>query len=232
MMKRYYITIFMLFCLTTGGHAAGIFGMGINSGVSTGGGTLGKAARDINYQMRSVSGADVDEIDTPYVPVFSIEFLYSYQSLLIGLGWEYSSAVLMSPEGSIDGNTISLDYSRFTFPVSIGLAVPVSSRSRFYFAGGMNISYIVLQVNQSSPGAVTSLPDREMLFDAYVFGFHFKAGAEAVLSRNYSLVFEYTYYMGRETRVKDDDDAGEIAFGCSESEITAGIRYNLDLSMR
>jgi hypothetical protein len=210
-------------------YATGIFGMGISAGVSGEGGSLGDIARDINIEMHSVGGS-IEDVDVPYLPVLSIEFLYSQRSLIVGLGWEYCTTLIMAPEGSIAGNTITIDYTRFTFPLTVGMAIPLTDRTRFYFAGGFNISYIVTQVNQSSPGALASYPDDKHLFTRYVGGFHFKTGAEAVVSRNYSLFFEYKYYMRRADSVHDKSGSAELIMGGSDFEITAGLRYNLDLS--
>lgn len=229
MMKRIAFSMLLIIAMMAPASAAGIFGMGINSGVSGEGGSLGDLAHKLNIQMNA-SGADVDEIEVPYLPVLSLEFLYTQRSLIIGLGWEYCTTLIMAPEGSIDANTITIDYTRFTFPLSAGMAIPLTERARFYFAGGIDLSYIVTQLNQSDPGAISSYPEGRHLFTGYVFGFHFKIGAEAVLSRNYSLVFGYTNYMRRTTSVRDDADSAEIIIGGSDFEITAGIRYNLDLA--
>ena len=214
-------------------YAAGVFGMGMNAGFSADGGSPGDLARNLNIQMHTVGGA-VEEIDVPYLPVVSIEFLYSQRSLIVGLGWEYCTSIAMAPEGSVGTNTITIDYTRFTFPITMGMAIPLSDRKRFYFGGGLNVSYIVTQVNQSDPSVWVTPPyglsSGKHLFTGYVFGFHFKTGAEAVVSRNYSLVFEYTHYMRLAKRVKDEDGAAEIIMGGSDFEITAGIRYNLDLA--
>lgn len=228
-MKRVICVLFILLVPVAQVYSAGIFGMGVNAGVSGDGGSLGDLARNMNIEMHTV-GTTVKEIEVPYLPAVSIEFLYSNRALFFGIGWEYCTSILMAPEGSVDGNTISIDYTRFTFPFTAGLAIPLSDRARFYFAGGLNVSYIVMQINQSSPGAIAAYPADEHLFTGYVFGFHFKTGAEAVVSRNYSLVFEYTCYMRRAVTVKDETGTAEIIMGGSDFEITAGIRYNLDLA--
>ncbi len=232
-MKRFACCMLIILAPLTSVYAAGVFGMGISGGVSGEGGSLGDLARNINIEMPSVGGS-FEEIDVPYLPVLSIEILYSQRSLIIGLGWEYCTSIVMAPEGSVSGNTITIDYTRFTFPLTIGMAIPLTERTRFYFAGGINVSYIVMQVNQSDPAVWVTPPyglsaDKH-LFTGYVYGFHFKTGAEAVVSRNYSLVFEYTQYMRRANKVKDRTETAEIIMGGSDFEITAGIRYNLDLA--
>lgn len=229
MIKRLVCSALIFFTPMVSVYAAGILGMGINAGVSGDGGSLGDVARNLNIEMHSIGGA-IEEIEVPYLPVLSLEFLYSQRALILGFGWEYCTSILMPPEGSISGNSITLDYTRFTFPLTAGMAIPLSERTRFYFAGGINVSYIVTRISQSSPGAFASYPADEHLFTGYVFGFHFKTGAEAVISRNYSLVFEYTHYMRRIITVKDEDATAEIIMGGSDFVITAGIRYNLDLA--
>lgn len=228
-MKRIAFSILLVIAIMAPASASGIFGMGINAGVSGEGGSLGDLARKLNIQMNAAGGS-VDEIEVPYLPVLAVEFIYTQRSLIISLGWEYCTSFIVLPEGSIGANTITLDYTRFTFPLTIGMAIPLTERTRFYFAGGMDVSYMVTQLNQSDPGAIASYPDAKHLFTGYVFGFHFKIGAEAVLSRNYSLVFGFTNYMRRTTPVRDEADSAEIIMGGSDFEITAGIRYNLDLA--
>jgi opacity protein-like surface antigen len=232
-MKRLLCCIFILALPLTPLGAAGIFGMGISAGLSGEGGSLGGLARKINHQMPAAS-ADYTAIDVPYMPVFAIEFLYTQRSFYFGLGWEYCTSLLMTPEGSVGGNKITIDYTRFTFPLTIGMSIPLTDRSRFYFAGGLNFSHIVTQVNQSDPTAWTTAPyglsEEEHLFAEYFYGFHFKTGAEAKVSRNYSIMFEYTRYMGHAKWVKDDDGVAEIIMGVSDFEITVGLRYNLDLA--
>lgn len=228
-MKKIIFFLFILCLPLASVQASGIFGMGINAGVSGEGGSLGDLARKINTEMH-ITGGSIEDVDVPYLPVLAIEFLYSQRSLVVGVGWEYCTSLIMAPEGSISGNTVTIDYTRFTFPLTVGMAIPLSDRTRFYFAGGMNVSYMVTQVNQSSPGAIASYPSDKHLFTAYIFGFHFKTGAEAVVSRNYSLVFEYTCYMRRAKQVKDSGETAETIMGGSDFEITAGIRYNLDLA--
>ncbi len=230
-MKRILAAIIIFLSSAHAIHASGIFGMGINTGVSTDGGTPGNICRNLNVEMHDVPGADVTEFEPVRVPVLGIEFFYVYQSLLIGIGWEYCSTLILNPEASIDDNTITMDYNRFTFPLTAGMAIPLSSRARFFFAGGFYMNYIMLQINQSSPGVLASMPGKEALYDGYVFGFLFKVGAEAVLSRHYSLAFQYTCYLGRTTSVQDQDKLSETVIGGSETELTVGIRYSLDLSM-
>lgn len=228
-MKRLVCVIVLLLISAPGLFAAGTFGMGIDAGVSGDGGTLGRVTRDINFQMRE-NGSSVTEIPAQYVPVVIINFTYSNQSVFIGLGWEYCSTLFMRPEGSVDGNSVTLDYTRFMFPMTIGYSIPLTRNAKFYFAGGFDLSTIIFQISQSNPGVLPGLNAGKLIYLDYVLGFHFKAGAEAVLSRNYSLVFEYTFFMGRSTKVKDEDNLSEIVIGGSDFEITAGFRYNLDLS--
>jgi len=227
-MKRFLCALIFISTVSGTSYAAGIFGMGLNAGVSADGGAMGRVMRDVNFMMRDAGGA-VDEMEAPYLPSLAIDFSYCYQSVWIDLGWEYCTSLFMRPEGSIGGNSVSIDYSRFMFPLTIGYLVPLDKRARFYFAGGVNMSSMMLQVNQSSPGALAALPAGKHLFTGYLFGLHFMAGAEAVLSRNYSLVFQYTFFMGKEKTVSDEDDLAEVTVGGPEFKITAGLRYNLDL---
>ena len=106
MMKQVLAAIIILLSSAHAIHASGIFGVGINTGVSTDGGTPGKLGRNLNVEMHDVPGADVTDFEPVSVPVLGIEVFYVYQSLIIGIGWEYCSTLILNPEGSIDNNTM------------------------------------------------------------------------------------------------------------------------------
>ena len=238
-MKYLKIIILILFVYTNS-QAAGIFSLGLMAGASSDAGNVEKIAGDINMEMReyqaSHPGTAVTELETFYTPVFSANLAYINDNLLIKTGWEYTSNALYNPEGSIKEsglpeNTIELNYSRFTFPVSFGIVIPLSDRNRFYFAGGINMSYVLMKIDQSNPAALTLYPDESHTYSAFIAGTHLKCGAETIIDRNYSFVVEFTRYFGNPAKIESEDENSEIFLSVNSFEITAGINYNMDFKI-
>lgn len=235
-MKYLKITLLILI-LWVDIEAAGILNLGIMTGAANDAGNIKKIAGDINMELREYQslnpGTTVTELETTYSPVFSVNLAYINDSLFIKTGWEYTSNIFYKPAGSIEQsgmpeNKIELSYSRFTFPVSFGLVIPLSSRDRFYFGGGLNMSYVLMKLKQSNPAALTLYPDNSHTFSGYIAGTHIKCGAETLISRNYTFAVEFTRYFGNPSKVKSEDEDSEIYMGLDSFEITAGVNYNLD----
>jgi hypothetical protein len=212
-------------------NAAGIFNLGLMAGIADDAGYMEKTSGNINVEMRSVAGASVTEMENTYSPVFSVNFAYINDSLFIKTGWEYTSNVLYNTPGSINGNEVELNYTRFTLPVSIGLVVPLTVRDRIYFSGGLNVSYVLMKIKQSNPGTLSVYPGESHSFPAYISGSHIKTGAETLVSRNYSFSLEFTKYFSNTKRVKSEDKNAEAFLGVNSFEITAGMNYNIDFKI-
>ena len=233
-----YIKITLLVLLLCGKlHAAGIFNLGLMAGAANDAGDVENIAGDINSEMRASIAPTVAELETTYAPVFSVNLAYINDTLLIKTGIEYSTNSFYYSSGSVESggsaNNINLKYSRFTFPVSFGMVIPLSERNRFYFAGGINISQIFIVVEQSNPAGVNipSYPDDSHTFATYITGTHLKFGAETLLDRNYSFAVEFTKYSGNTKRVTSEDENSEVMMGINAFEITMGINYNIDFKI-
>ncbi len=228
--------LILLLCINT--EAAGIFNLGLMAGVTNDAGNVEEVAGDINMEMRNYqvlnAGTIVTEIENTYAPVLSVNIAYFNDNLLIKTGWEYTTNTFYNSSGSItDGaeNKIEIDYSRYTFPVTFGVVIPLTARDRFYFAGGLNMSYVVMKVTQSNPGFWTLYPEKSHTYAAYIMGTHIKCGAETIISRNYSFAFEFTRYFGNPKRVKSEDKKSETFMSVNSFEITIGINYNIDFKI-
>ena len=239
-MKRFYAALLTFILSSAQVYAAGSFSTGILFGVAGDGGSVEKIAGDMNYAMRQAKAADpaaeVEEIPVYYTPAITLNFRYFYNNLLLQLGWEYAALFYYNESGSIDTtadplNEIEIDYSRFTFPLSVGLVIPGGKRTKFYMAGGFNVSFVMLEITQSNPGTFSWLPEEKTSFAAYIPGFHLKFGAEAILSRNYSILFEYTRYMSKNSTVESESGTTEINMGLNTFEIAAGINYTVDTGL-
>ena len=238
-MKYFRITLFILLvCADL--HAAGIFNLGLMAGAANDIDNVSGIAGDINTEMREYqsvnAGTDVTEIETAYSPVFSVNLGYINDYLFIKIGWEYTSNSFYNPSGSIKPaglpvNEIKLEYSRFTFPASFGVVIPFTDRNRLYFAGGLNMSYLIMDVNQTSPAAIPFYPADSHTFTAFIAGTHLKCGAETLISRNYSFAIEFTQYFGNPKKITSEDGYSEILMSLNSFEITAGINYNLDFKI-
>ncbi len=235
-MKYFKITLLILF-LCGDLYATGIFNLGLMAGASNDAGDVENIAGNINSEMRSIAGADVSELESKYSPVFSVTLAYINDSLLMKTGIEYSTNSFYNPSGSVESggadNEVDLKYSRFTFPVSFGIVIPLSERNRIYFAGGINMSYVVALVEQSDPAGVNlpSYPEDSHTFAGYITGTHLKFGAEALIDRNYSFCVEITKFSGNAKRVKSEDENSEIMMSMNTFEITAGLNYNIDFKI-
>jgi len=237
--KYLKITFFMLL-IWIEIEAAGILNLGIMTGAASDAGNVRKIAGDINMEMRQYQtlnpGTNVSEIESTYSPVFSVNAAYINNSLLLKTGWEYTSNVFYNPSGSIErpgvpDNKIELSFSRFTFPVSFGIVIPLTIRERFYFAGGLNMSYILMKLKQTNPAVLTSYPDNSHTFSGFIAGTHVKCGAETLIERNYSFAVEFTRYFGNPTKVKSEDENSEISLSVNSFEISIGVNYNIDLKI-
>lgn len=240
---KYFMLTLLLLLLWADSRASGIISMGIMAGASNDAGNINKIAGDINSEMRiyqiANAGTTVTEIDNTYTPLVSLNFSYIKESLLIKIGWAYTSNTFYKSAGSItppasQENKIVLDYTRFTFPASVGIAIPLTARDRFYFAGGLNISYVFFKITQSDPvpALFTNFTDDSHTYSAFLAGTHIMFGAETLLDRNYSFAVEFTKYFGNPKRIQDEDENSEIFMSINSFEITAGINYNLDFKNR
>jgi len=237
---KYIKITFLILVFWIDAHAAGILNFGVMAGAANDAGNVGEIAGDINMEMREIQastpGTSVTEIETTYSPVFTVNLGYINDALLIKTGWEYSANVFYNPEGSIKlpgvpENKIELDYSRFTFPLSFGVVVPLTNRDRFYFAGGLNMNYVLMKVKQSNPAALTSFPNESHTFSAFILGTHLKCGAEILIERNYTFALEFTKYFGNPKKVESEDKDSEIFMSVNSFDITAGINYNMDFKI-
>jgi hypothetical protein len=120
--------------------AAGSFSTGILLGVDAKGGSVGKIADDLNYELRIIKAGDpaaeVNEIPVYYAPSITVNLRYLYDRLMLQLGWEYSATFFYNEEGSVkptagSENKIEIEYSRFTFPLSAGLVIPAGKKTGF-----------------------------------------------------------------------------------------------------
>jgi len=233
-MKRLIITIICIFYSMN--IYAGTFSTGFLFAVDGRNGAVDKIRNDINYDMRLIQASDttasINEMDVIYSPSLSLNLRYLYDKLLMQIAWEYSTCFFFNEKGSItpsSGNTneLELQYSRFTFPFTMALVLPGWSNSRFFMGGGVNLSFIMLEVTKTDYATLTKFPDKKNSYSAYIPGFHFKLGAEAILSRNYSISFEYIRYLSKELKVKSDSETSEIYMGLNSFEIGIGINYNI-----
>ncbi|HPD78625.1 MAG TPA: hypothetical protein PKX79_11215 [Spirochaetota bacterium] len=235
-MKRFLLLILTLL-LYTELYATGTFSTGFLFAVDGQNGAIDKIRNDINHDMRLTQYSDpstsINEIDTIYSPSLSINFRYFYDRFMMQLAWEYSTCFFFNEKGSItpssgDKNTIELKYSRFTFPFTMAIILPAWNNSRFFIGGGLNLSFMMLEVNKSDYATLTRFPDKKNTYSGYIPGFHFKIGAETTLSRNYSISFEYIKYMSKNFTVKSDNGNSEIYMGLNSFEIGVGINYNVN----
>ena len=239
-MKRFLSTVIILLSLAAQARAAGSFSMGFLMAADGRGGGSGEIADQLNREMRSVKAGDpaavVDELPVYYAPALTVNFRYLYNRLMLQLGWEYAASPLYNESGSIDPtagaeNRVEIQYSRFTFPLTAALVIPSGGRTRFYMGGGLNVSFVMLEINQSTPGVFAYLPDEKNSYAAYIPGFHVKFGAEALLSRNYSILFEYTKYMSKRQDVESENGNSEIKLGLNTFEIGVGVNYTVDTGL-
>lgn len=242
-MIRYITVLFIFLLLALPLNAAGSFSTGILLGVAGDGGSVGKIAGDLNCQMREIKAGDpaaeVNEIPVYYTPALTLNFRYLYDRLMLQLGWEYAASLFYNESGSVKPsagaeNKIEIEYSRFTFPLTAGLVIPAGRKTRFYMGGGFNVSFVMLEITQSSPGTppmFSYIPEKKNSYSAYIPGFHMKFGAEAVLSRNYSILFEYTRYMSINKTVESESGKSKIHMGLNTFEIAAGINYTVDIGL-
>ncbi len=221
----------MMFC--TGAEAASLFSMGMMAGVANDAGNIEKTAGNINMEMHAVAGADVKEIETTYTPVLALSLGYINDTLLIRGGWEYATNYFYNSSGSINNagsrNKIGIDYSRYTFPLTLGIVIPLADRNRIYFGGGIDMSYALMKVKQSNPAAapLTQYPGTSHTYSAFLTGKHISFGAEAVVSRNYSFSMEFTGYYGNNKKVVSEDKNRAAWMNVNSFEVTAGVKYNL-----
>lgn len=211
---------------------AGQLEMGIMAGIADDAGCVGYTAGIINSEMRATGGS-VTDLETTYAPVLSANVSYLSESFLVKISWEYATNIFYSGKGTVSGaadNSAEIDFTRYTFPVSVGIALPLTSRDRIYFAGGVNLSYVEMKVKQSNPAsAIFSMyTDDSHTYSSYVTGVHFKLGAEVVVSRNYSFTIEATRYFGNFKRVTSEDKLSDTFIGVNSFEIAAGINYILN----
>ena len=219
-------------------EASGLFNLGLMAGVANDAGNIGAISGNINQEMKGVAGADVKEIETTYAPVFSMNLGYINDTLMVKAGWEYSTNVFYNSSGSISSlgniNKIELDYSRYTFPISLGIVIPLTNRNRLYFAGGLDMSYVVMKIRQSNPDPAVLLsryPGESHTFSAYITGKHLNFGADALISRNYSFSMEFTKYFGNDKKVVSEDENSVTRLTVNSFEITAGAKYNIDFKI-
>ncbi len=223
----------MLLIVCAEARSAGVLNLGIMAGAADDAGCVGYTAGIINSEMHSTGGS-VTDLETTYAPVIYAGLTYVNESLMVKIGWEYATNVFYSGKGSVSGaadNSVEVDFSRYTFPVSAGIVLPLTDRDRLYFAGGVNFSYILMKVKQSNPASLvfSQYTEDSHTFSSYLSGIHIKLGGEASLGRSSSVVIEAARYFGNYKRVKSEDGLSETLIGINSFEIMAGINYSLDL---
>lgn len=226
----------LLIAMASGLYASGTFSMGVMIGAAGADGDLNRASGDLNLAMRryqvSTPGTSVTEIDPVCLPVASVNFGYISDSFMAKIGWEYSTSMFYAPKGSVGGNSVGLDYTRFTFPACFGIVIPAGTGCRVYFAGGMSMSYISFEITQSSPGFIASMPKKSYTYNYYTYGLLVRAGIECQIDRNYSFVVECTRYFGNHTSVESEDKSSTIRTGMDAFEIMTGVNYSFEFSVR
>ncbi len=226
------ITILIFF--PVGLYSIGDIGVGINLGVTHDPNNLDDTITEYNMNMLAYKtanpGADVDQINNPYMPVFGVNFRYNFNYLLFRIGGSYARHLYKKSDGSIKTasgrNEIKIDSSQASFPGSIGLIVPLKKRALAYIGGGMNLYFSYVNIEQSIPGGGFVTPDDPRNRYSGMFGgFHIIVGIEFPLTGRYTITGEWIHQMGSSPLIKSEDSTSEISLKVNSNILLFGINY-------
>ena len=232
------ITAALLFFHAIGTYAIGDLGIGINIGLTYDPNNIENEISETNALMQAYktanAGTKTKQINVPYIPVLGFNFRYNFNYLLFRFGGYHSRSLIFKSEGSIEissvKNEIEIESYQTTFPVSIGLIVPLRRRTLIYFGAGLNLHFIYLEIKQSNPGNGFINPDDEKnRYESMFGGYHLILGAEFPISENYTLTVEWIRQSGISPMIESKDTTDERTINVDSNIIMFGINYYLSL---
>ncbi|HSV97150.1 MAG TPA: outer membrane beta-barrel protein [Spirochaetota bacterium] len=199
-----------------GAYAIGEFGIGFNLGLTYAPNNTDDIIARYNGEMMTTAGADVNQLNTPYVPVVGINLRYQFNYLLFRIGCHLATPVVPT-KGSItvggNKNTIRISAFQNSIPATIGLLMPVKKRTYFYIGGGGTLHQAYIKISQSAPDAAgIDIGDdnrKDSYFKTFV-GYHLLLGAEVPLSEKVTMTTEWIHQEGRSYPINNHgtDSAG------------------------
>ncbi|MCX7678330.1 MAG: outer membrane beta-barrel protein [Spirochaetes bacterium] len=204
--------------------------MGLNAGATYDLNAMEELASRYNLAMEYYSannaGTETDQITVPHAPVFGLNVRYQFNFFFFRIGYHYT-APFQSMDGSITPaggtrNKIKMDVFQASVPTTIGLLVPMGSRSYFFIGCGPSLHHTSITITQSNP--VQTSPDfsfasidrslssnkRDSYTGAFV-GYHLMIGAEIPVHDKFTVSVEWIHQQGNSHQIENDgigaDDA-------------------------
>ncbi len=231
---------------SSGAFAIGEFSVGVNAGVTYAPNNIESDINRFNTAMEaykdSAPGTKVTQLSVPYSPVVGVNVRYQLNYFLFRLGWHYSNPMQpitgsITPVGGVK-NEIRVKTWQSSFPVTIGLIMPLKKRTYFYIGAGGSFHQSFVQVTQSNPDQPAATPafnmatdlnlssnTRDSYYKAFV-GYHLILGAEVPISDKYTITTEWIHQEGRSFPVMNE---GKDQSGASTKLPRRGINVKGDI---
>jgi opacity protein-like surface antigen len=210
--------------------AIGEFALGLNGGVTYDPNALEDITTRYNLAMENYhtanAGTDISQIAVPYSPVFGLNVRYQFNFFFFRLGYHYTAPFQtikgsITPPGGVK-NTIKMDLFQASAPATIGLLVPMGTRTMFFIGGGPTLHHASVTVTQSNPvqtapafnfaGIDSTLSSNKRdSFSAAFVGYHLMIGAEIPVHEKFTLTVEWIHQEGRSHPIENDGvDANDV----------------------
>ncbi len=239
------ITTFLIFaiaiitmCAVMPAYAIGEFAIGLNGGVTYDANNLEDLTSRYNMAMLMYREADPGNADTslsqisiPYSPVFGFNARYQLNFFFFRIGCHYTTPFktvkgTVTPAGG-EKNTIKFSTYQAALPATVGLLVPLSSRTLFFIGAGPTYHQSSVSITQSNPVQSPPAPatafnfnttdptltsNKRDRYSASFVGYHLMIGAEIPVHDKFSLSVEWIHQEGKSHPVDNDGiDAGDAA---------------------
>ena len=224
------IITLMIPCFQEKGMAIGEFALGLNAGLTYDPNNLENLTTRYNMAMKeydagTVPDESINQIQVPYSPVFGFNIRYQFNFFFFRIGSHYTTPLqtingAITPDGGVK-NKIKIETSQVSFPATIGLLVPLSTRTHFFIGGGISYNQADISITQSNPiqvGYDLSVTDPSLSnhkrdrYSAAFVGYHFMIGAEIPVHEKFTLSVEWVHQEGRSHPIDNDGtDNAEVA---------------------
>lgn len=207
--------------------AIGELSVGINMGATYDPNNLEGDIAEYNMAMEQYrnanDGTTAKQMSVPYAPVFGFNFRYQFNFFLIRMGCHYTSPVQsikgsITPPGGVK-NTIKIKTYQNSYPVTLGLLVPLNKKTNFFIGAGPTLHQASVTITQSEPvqGAFSFQnyglsKDRRDSYTATFVGYHIMLGAEVPVHERFTMSVEWIHQEGRSHTIKNDglDSTGAV----------------------
>lgn len=237
--------LMLILCYAGTSYAIGEFSMGINLGVTSAPNNIDKYTNSYNMYMKEYSESSPDtsvkQINNPYIPVYGMNLRYQFNYFLLRLGWHLAYSLVpikgsITPAGG-EKNSIRFNTYQNSFPITIGLIMPLKERTYFYIGAGRTLHYALIKITNSNPIPASIMQNYKDRYYKMFVGYNLIIGAEIPIANRFTISAEWIHQEGRSYPAKNGGtDAGgndvstpEITINAKGDILLFGINYYIHM---